>query len=327
MITGNLEKMIISSSQRIEGLLEAGFDSESLEPNSYDLRVGSKALKGGSADEQTLDHSTSITMEPGSYVAVLSAEKVRLPNNVCAFIGAKRHLSYEGVILLTGMQVHPGYEGYFVFGLFNASGKNYVLQFQQKICSITFFDVEPVPVESIQPPSKHMLVGNFDPDFKRKFADFKTQGWIGLERSMTAATAELETLRIDVKALRERVDDVYEPIRQLTHQVEKVTQDVQTVNDSVKKTAENLASLSDKHHELAAKREERTRFSKHYCFFSWLQFSGSPVRPSTSTSRQHPRRRDRLHRRCRAQRVTRFGDWLFVLEKFAALLNFGELLA
>jgi|SRR5579871_546212 len=251
------DDMMISDPERIRSFFAEGFDAESLEPDSYDLRVGIKGLKGGSGDEQEISHSNGLMVEAGCYVAVISAEKIKLPADVCAFIGAKRRLSYEGIMLLTGMQVHPGYEGYFVFGLFNTSGRDYLVTHLQKLCSITFAEVPPVPDGQLPKADKFMSLGNFDPELKRRFADFKTQGIASIERAISDVAGDVEALRSELANVKDKLDDIHAPIKQLTTEVSRVNQEVETLAKTVEKTDAAISKLGEKHGALAEKFAEK----------------------------------------------------------------------
>lgn len=235
--------MVINDPERIKGLVIEGFDADSLNASSYDVRVGSKALRGGSAEEYTVTTEKPIEMEPGSYVAVMSAEKVRLGSKESAILGAKRNLSYAGIILLTGMQVHPGYEGHLVFGLFNASGKTFWLQFETKLCTITFLEVAERPGLKTNGADKDLASGKFPPGFIERFAEFKTQGWIGLEKSVGIVTTDLAALKTELQSLRAKVDDIHGPIK-------KLTEDVTRVSEAVRVTDETVKALAVQHGEL-----------------------------------------------------------------------------
>ena len=110
------------------------FHSSSLEASSYDVRVGAKGVVGGEAVEIDL-RSRSMELGPGEYGGIISNEKFLLPENVCARIGSKRALSYEGVILLTGSTVDPGYEGHLLFGIYNASQRKAVIRLNKKLAT------------------------------------------------------------------------------------------------------------------------------------------------------------------------------------------------
>lgn len=91
----------ITTMARNGRLFADGFDSSSLQSTSYDVRIGNKAIIGGSSREIDLSEE-NLKIEPGSYAGVISLEKFKLPDNVVAHLGSKRKLSYDGLILLTG---------------------------------------------------------------------------------------------------------------------------------------------------------------------------------------------------------------------------------
>lgn len=148
------------------------FDRSSLDATSYDFRVGKRAIVGGQGNEIDLTkEGARLVIETGSYAGIVSYEKVKLPNNVIGKIGSKRKLSYEGLILLSGSVIDPGYEGHLLFGLYNASTKRRVIPLRTKICCVLFFklahDVRPVA------PDPNLLDGDFPTDFLDKMANME----------------------------------------------------------------------------------------------------------------------------------------------------------
>src|SRR5882762_9183692 len=60
-------------------LISDGFDPNSLQATSYDLRIGGRAIVAGSGNETDLSKER-LVIQPGSYAGVISLEKIRLPN-------------------------------------------------------------------------------------------------------------------------------------------------------------------------------------------------------------------------------------------------------
>src|SRR5207302_11362782 len=139
------------------------FQIASLEASSYDIRVGRKAIIGGQGMEIDLAKAP-IELEPGAYGGVVSLERLHLPSNICARIGSKRALSYDGVILLTGSLVDPGYEGLLLFGLYNASQRKAHIRYNRKLCNIVFERLITSP-ERVAPSDPNLLVGSFPDAF------------------------------------------------------------------------------------------------------------------------------------------------------------------
>jgi dCTP deaminase len=208
-------------------LIVDGFDPGSLQTTSYDFRIGAKAIVGGSGNEIDLKKDR-LVIEPGSYAGIISLEKVKLPNNVFAQIGSKRKFSYDGLILLTGSIIDPGYEGHLLFGLYNASTKKVVLPIRTKICNVVFTrlpkDVKPVSADP------YLLEGNFPPDFLTKMANVEVLPWNKISEEVRRIQ-ELSQAVIDLKI---QYNDVLKPIQDLTKNVDKVSLDVGLLAESVK---------------------------------------------------------------------------------------------
>lgn len=208
----------------------------SLESTSYDVRVGKKAILGGSGVVIDLSQH-SLVLDPGSYAGIVSFEKFKLPNHICAQIGSKRKMSYEGIILLTGSVVDAGYEGHLLFGLYNASTKKVVLPSRTKICSMTFIsldtDVEPVGSD----PS--LLNGDFPSDFINNMANTDVLPW----SKITEEVRKIQEITTQILDLKKQYSDVLEPIKQLTSNVSKVNADVGMLGEQIRAVTSQISKL------------------------------------------------------------------------------------
>jgi deoxycytidine triphosphate deaminase len=73
----------------------------------YDFCLGSELLKavfGRPIDMLKLpeNNRTSLNIEPGEVVFVLTKEELDLPNNIHAVLSPKRKLSHDGIMVLGG---------------------------------------------------------------------------------------------------------------------------------------------------------------------------------------------------------------------------------
>ncbi len=214
------------------------FDERCLESTSYDIRAGGKAIVGG--EGAILDTTKDpLVIMPGSYAGVISCEKIKLPKQVLGQIGAKRKLSYEGLILLTGALVDPGYEGHLLFGLYNASTKKVVVPAQSKICSLTFvwLDKEQKPVDA----DPDLLAGDFPSDFVRNMANMDVIPWAEISQEVR----RIQQLAKDVLDLRQKYDNVVEPIEKLTALVGTVNSDVGQLTKDIQTLTEKTGKLDD----------------------------------------------------------------------------------
>ncbi|SRR6266571_7389283 len=214
------------------------FQQSSLEASSYDIRVGTKGVIGGDGVEIDL-RKDAMELGPGAYGGIISYEKLWLPDNVCARIGSKRALSYEGVILLTGTTVDPGYEGHLLFGVYNASQRKVLIRFNKKLCNIVFERLGKPP-ERLAPSDPSLKVGNFPDAFLDRMANMEVLPWMQISERVK----QIETITKDILDLKARYDDVLQPIRELTDNVKNLTKDVGALTNQTRSIAEDVDSLN-----------------------------------------------------------------------------------
>ena len=92
-------------------------DPNAVEGIKYDFTFGSKFLKASL--ERPVDfndlHGTEklqAKIDPGEVVFVMSAERLHLPMDVFVVLVHKRKLSHDGIAVMGGLCVDPGYEGH-----------------------------------------------------------------------------------------------------------------------------------------------------------------------------------------------------------------------
>ncbi len=214
------------------------FQPSSLEASSYDIHVGGKGVLGGVGAEIDL-RSQIMELGPGAYGGVLSSERICLPERICARIGSKRALSYEGVILLTGSIVDPGYDGYLLFGVYNASQRKVFLRYNKKLCNIVFERLSKVPDKLVQ-PDPSLQSGNFPEAFLSQMANMEVLPWMQISERVK----QIETITKDVLDLKARYEDVLKPIRDLTDNVQNVTRDVGTLTTQVRSIGDDVGQLN-----------------------------------------------------------------------------------
>lgn len=210
------------------------FSSSSLEASSYDIRVGKKGIIGGTGNEIDLI-SGYLELQPGSYAGIVSYEKFKLPSTIAARLGAKRALSYDGIILLTGSIVDPGYEGHLIFGLYNASQRKALLKYGKKICNVVFekLSIEPDKVVS---PDPSLIDGNFPEEFVQKMYSMEVLPWM----QISDRVKQIEQITSEIIDLKKRYEDVMKPIAELTGNVKDLTKNVESVNKRTEKLSEDL---------------------------------------------------------------------------------------
>jgi deoxycytidine triphosphate deaminase len=209
-----------------------------MEASSYDIRVGLKGILGGGGTELNLQKD-ALELTPGSYAGVISLERLMLPPDVCARIGSKRALSYDGVILLTGSIVDPGYDGHLLFGLYNASQRRVLIRHGRKICNIVFERLFEPP-EKQAPSDPDLRSGNFPDAFVDRMANMEVLPWMQISERVK----QIEQITKDILDLKARYDDVLQPIRDLTENVQSLTQDVTNLTTETRGIAGDVGDLN-----------------------------------------------------------------------------------
>ncbi len=217
----------------------------------YDFCLGSRFLKAYfgrdvdyEKDLKTAEDMRNAVVEPGEVVFVLSKERLNLPQNVYVQLNPKRSLSQDGIELMGGLTVDPGYEGFLVFGLRNVAGTPFPLKPGIKIVGANFFELsdgekvaedrKPAPIEEF--PTKLL-------DLIEKYKPVNPQN---LEE-------ELKKLQ---KAFEESQGQLVNDVVELKEKVGKISQEL--LIESTKREQENKV-LFEKFNSVENKLESITR--------------------------------------------------------------------
>lgn len=119
---------------------------ENAEGIKYDFRISSLILKskyGQPIDIKKLseEERSSIFVEPGEVVFVLTEEILNLPDNIKADLIPKRKLSHDGINILGGLSIDPLYEGRLLIGLYNLSSSPFPIIPEKKLIAAQFYEL------------------------------------------------------------------------------------------------------------------------------------------------------------------------------------------
>jgi dCTP deaminase len=198
-----------------QGALELDpFAADSLQPASYDLRLGGRALVTRSLDIDNLREQAtrdappeidvaregSVSIPAGGFALVVSREKVRLSSQHAGHLGLRSYLARKGVQLLSGLQVDPGFEGYLVLSLANLSPRSVHLTYEEPIGTLEFHRLNR-PVES--PYSGVYRGQQLKPTIPRADADYlrtiETLSVSDLTEALGRLSDNVSTLSRDVR--------------------------------------------------------------------------------------------------------------------------------
>jgi dCTP deaminase len=195
MSDGEIRAAIASGDLTLEN-----FSDDCLEAASYDMRVGDKLLISSEPTEIDLSNCGSAVLQPGVFALLTTYEKVRLSNAVAGHIGIKSYYTRKGIVMLTGLQIDPGFEGVLVIGLYNASPRSLTLEYLSTFCTVEFHRLAKPVERPFQPgrEQKEGLIPRADKDYLRTL---ETQSLSELGQSLRTLTQDVGHLTDQVGRL------------------------------------------------------------------------------------------------------------------------------
>lgn len=126
------------------------FNEESLEPATYDIRVGAMAAVTTETHPLDLRDKKVLTIEPGAMALLESLEVFTLSPRIAGRIGPKSRLMRSGILVSTGPQIDPGFHGRLTVNLINLSPRTFVLEYGEEFLSIEFHHLSESPDETYE---------------------------------------------------------------------------------------------------------------------------------------------------------------------------------
>lgn len=180
------------------------FYEVSLQPASYDGRVGNRALLGGADSEINVARSRSVTIRPGEFILLTTREKLKLSDNIAGNLGLRSYYGRKGLMLLAGLQIDPGFEGHLVIGGYNAAPRKLVLDYEAPFVTIEFHRLS-AAVETPYVSGEEQKRGEIPRIDKDYLRTLETQ-------SLSDLANELRTLTSNVNSMQRQLKYVYAPI-------------------------------------------------------------------------------------------------------------------
>jgi len=133
---------MLLSDQQIREEIEAGtftiepFEDACLQPASYDLRIGRKAFTSSSRELVNLEEKGIVQIEPGEFAVVETLERVAMGPQAAGLLGLRSEYARRGLLMLSGPQVDPGFEGILVVRLVNVGTSRVALSFGEPLLTL-----------------------------------------------------------------------------------------------------------------------------------------------------------------------------------------------
>ena len=129
------DQEIIDALQKKEIIIDP-YDKESLQPASYDLKVGPQAFSDGKLVD--LSSKRFIKIQRGDFAVLTTTERIRCGLTITGKFGLRSYFARRGLILLPGIQIDPGYEGTLTAFVFNLGPEAIVIQYQETFATVEF---------------------------------------------------------------------------------------------------------------------------------------------------------------------------------------------
>ncbi|HUP92907.1 MAG TPA: hypothetical protein VM074_11720 [Solimonas sp.] len=120
------------------------FDRANIDCAAYQLRLGRQAFvtqetklglidrfavwRGNFPGLNRLAPGDVVAIPPGQFAYLLTAERIKLPDNVVGFISVKARMKLQGLVNVSGFHVDPGWDGHLIFGVLNAGASTLVFR-------------------------------------------------------------------------------------------------------------------------------------------------------------------------------------------------------
>ena len=194
----------INAAIKAGDLLIEPFTQASLEPASYDARIGDRALLGGKDAEIDVAKNRAITMQPGEFVLLVTKERFSLSDSIVGHIGVKSYFTRKGFVLLAGLQIDPGFEGHLVIGGYNAAPRRLTLDHEESFLTVEFHRLAK-PVESPYLAGEEQKKGKIPRADKDYLRTLETE-------SLSELSNNVRQLTKSVGAMQWQLKVVYAPI-------------------------------------------------------------------------------------------------------------------
>ena len=214
-------------------------DASCAEGIKYDFRLGSRFLKAGFNSPKSYDELNArdaAIVEPGEVVFVLTNERVELPLDISVQLHEKRKLSHDGINLLGGRGIDPGYKGYLVFGIHNVAGSIFRLQPERKLVGATFYRL--TENEIVDPDKLPEPLEDFPERLLDLIENYKPVNPITISSKLSEIQGRINE---DKGELLRRVDDIDSKISEVDDRTKKIDESILDAKAQVKAWAKVIA--------------------------------------------------------------------------------------
>jgi dUTPase len=203
-----------------------GGEPSSVEGVKVDLHISSRILKAAyrqpiNVEELRVAERSSLAVDPGEVVFVITKEILKLPNTMIAVLSPKRTLTHSGIIVLGGFAIDPNYHGALWFGLYNLSSTSFPLSVGKKLIAAMFYELD--ETEPVEPPLvAEECVLDFPEELVSLIRNYQPVELKGLQEEIQEAKRQIASLRSEISSDRDWKNTFKEGLDRHGHQLEQL---------------------------------------------------------------------------------------------------------
>lgn len=183
------------------------FDPGRIAHSSYELRMGDEAFvthpEKRPETRLNLRVDDKVTIPPGQFAHLLTAERVAVPAHALGFISVKFGLKRRGLINVSGFHVDPGFDGKLVFSVYNAGPESIVISRGQPTFLLWYCNLEGTTQHTYG--SEHHLGSRHGLEHIRDDDVMALQGDVYSPQALAARIRELESQVAGLKTFRKTI--------------------------------------------------------------------------------------------------------------------------
>lgn len=189
-----IREAMASGDLAIEPLADACVQSA-----SYDFRVGRQAFLSGTDEVTDVANKGLVIIDPGEFAVVATRESVRCGAQYAAQRGLDSKYARQGLVLLSGPQVDPGFHGVLIVRVTNLSPRRVTLMYEAPFLTVQFFRLAR-PVANPYNGSRQGQTGLGSGDIEElPHPDSPTLG--GMVKSLSVLASDVGELNMSVARL------------------------------------------------------------------------------------------------------------------------------
>jgi len=234
VISGDVLKAKIKNSELIEQGQE--YNCKGLK---YDLVFSGRYLKAkiGTpaeyADIPIVDRSNLAVIKPGEVIFVITEEVFNLPQNYYAQLTPKRSMGELGINVNGALFVDPGYNGKLIFGLYNFSSEDFVLQPGKTFASAVIHELEDNEKFEYDKGMQPRQIMDFSPELINMISKCEPIGITELSSVVQSALTDINKLKQQADRTDTWKNDVQRLIETISQENKQTTQNITGLQKSI----------------------------------------------------------------------------------------------